>query len=66
MRGMDRKAMTPGEESLPHHLETFDAVAMYNNIPVTCLKRVLNGSLEILYTYEETKSGWKSLYVRYA
>ena len=24
MRGMDRKAMTPGEESLPHHLEVED------------------------------------------
>ena len=66
MRGMDRKAMTPGEESLPHHLETFDFVAMYNNIPVTCLKRVMNELLELVYTYEETKSGWKSLYVRYA
>ena len=37
MRGMDRKAMTPGEESLPHHLETFDFVAMCNNILVTYL-----------------------------
>ena len=66
MRGVDRKAMTPGEKSLPHHLETFDLVAMYNDIPVTCLKRVMNELLELLYTYEETKSGWKSLYVRYA
>ena len=64
MRGMDRKAMTPGEGSLPHHLETFDFVDMYNNIPVTCLKRVMNELLELVYTYEETKSGWKSLYVR--
>ena len=67
MRGMDRKAMTPGEESLPpQHLETFDFIAMYNNIPVTCLKRVMNELLELVYTYEKTKSGWKSLYVRYA
>ena len=59
--------MTPGEESLPHYLETFDFVAMYNNIPVTCLKRVMNELLELVYTYEDTKkSGWKSLYVRYA
>ena len=60
MRGMDRKANTLGEESLPHHLETFDYVAMYNNIPVTCLRRVMNELLELVYTYEETKSGWKS------
>ena len=67
MRGMDRKAMTPGEESFPHHMETFDFVAVYNKIPVTCLKRVImNELLELVYTYEETKSGWKSLYVRYA
>ena len=65
MRGMDRKAMTPGEESLPHHLETFDFVAN-NSILVTCLKRVMNELLELVYTYEETKPGWKSLYVRYA
>ena len=51
---MDRKAMTPGEESLPHHLETFDFVAMCNNIPVTCLKRVVNELLELVYTYDET------------
>ena len=63
---MDRKAMTPGEESLPHYLETFDFVAMYNSIPVTCLKRVMNELLELVYTYEETKSWWKSLCVRYA
>ncbi|CAN0253736.1 unnamed protein product, partial [Laminaria digitata] len=63
MRDMDRKALTPGEESLPHHLETFDFVAMYNN---PCLKRVMNELFELVYTYEETKSGWKSLYVRYA
>ena len=63
---MDRKAMTLGEESLPHHLETFEFVAMYNNIPVTRLKRVMNELLELVYTYEETKSEWKSLYVRYA
>ena len=39
---------------------------MYNNIPVTCLKRVMNELLELVYTYEETKSEWKSLCVRYA
>ena len=48
MRGMDRKAMTPGEESLPHHVETFDFVAMYSNIPVTCLKRVINELLKLV------------------
>ena len=66
MRGMDRKAMTPGEESLPYHLEAFDFVAMYSNIAVTCRKRVMNELLELVYKYEETKSGRKSLYVRYA
>ena len=65
MRDMDRKALTPGEESLPHHFETFDFVALYN-IPVSCLKRVMNELVELVYTCEETKSGWKSLYVRYA
>ena len=48
------KAMPPGEESLPHHLETFEFVAMYNTIPVTCLKRVMNELLELVYTYDET------------
>ena len=52
---MDRKAMTPGEESLPHYLETFDFVAMYNSIPVTCLKRVMNELLELVYTYSTKK-----------
>ena len=52
---MDRKAMTPGEESLPpQHLETFDFIAMYNNIPVTCLKRIMNELLEVV-VYTRTK-----------
>ena len=62
---MDRKAFVPGVDSLPHHLETFDFVAMYNNIFVACLKRSMTELLRLVYEYEERNFGWKSLYVRY-
>ena len=68
MHDMDKKAgrATPkGENRLPHLLETFDFVAMYNNIPVTCLKRVMNELLEMVFTYQQICYGWKSLYIRY-
>ena len=52
MRGMDRKATTPGEESLPHHLETFDFVAMYNQYPChllskTCYERIIGTGIHV-------------------
>ena len=55
MRGMDRKAMIPGEEPLPHHLETFDWVAMYFEVPQqypchvskTCYERIIGTSIHV-------------------
>ena len=55
MRDMDKKAasVTPFEDKLPHQLETFDFVAMYPNIPVSCLKSVMKELLEPVFTYEQ-------------
>ena len=68
MRDMDKKAasVTPiGENKLPHQLKTFDFVAMYPNIPVLCLKRVMKELLELLFTYEQVTYGYKSIYVKF-
>lgn len=46
---MDNKAKTLGVETLPHRFETFDFVAMYNNIHVACLKRVVKELLELWF-----------------
>ena len=52
VRGMDSKAMTPGEESLPHHLETIDFVAIdvqqYPcHLSKTCYERVIGTSIHV-------------------
>ena len=58
--------MTPiGENKSPHQLETFDFVAMYPNIPVPCLKRVMKEFLELVFTYEQVTYGNKSIYVKF-
>ena len=64
MRDMDKKAasVTPiGENKLPHQLETFDFVATYPNIPVSCLTRVMKELLELVFTYEQVTYGYKSI-----
>ena len=69
MRSMDRKAMTPGEESLPHHLENVGPCSCVQQYPCNLSKTCyccMNELLGLVYRCEETKSGWKSLYVRYA
>ena len=38
------------KNGLPHHLETFDFVAMYTNIPVKCLKRIMWASFWTWYS----------------
>lgn len=61
MRDVDKKAdlMTPpSEKIMPRHLETFDLVQMYPNIPVTCLKRVTKEVLELVSTYEQVTYGY--------
>ena len=68
MRDMDKKtaSVTPiGENKLPHQLETFDFVAMYPDIPVSCLKRVMKHLLELVSTYEQVTYGYISVYVKF-
>ena len=62
MRDMDKKSASVapiGENKLPHQLETFDFVAMYPNIPVSCMKRVMKELLELVFTYEQVIYGYK-------
>ena len=68
MRDMDKKAapVTPIDRNiLPHMSEAFDFVAMYPNISVLCLKRVMEGLLELVFTYEQVIYGYESIYVKF-
>ena len=68
MRDLDKKAasVTPiGENKVPHQLETFGFVAMYSNIPVSCLKRVMKELLELVFTYEQVTCGYISIHVKF-
>ena len=53
MRGTDRNAMAPGEESLPHRLETFDFVAMFEvqqypcHLSKTCNELIIGTSIHV-------------------
>ena len=43
------------KNGLPHHLETFDFIAMYAYIPVKCLQRIMGELLDLVFTYQEQK-----------
>ena len=59
MNDLDHEAAMV-KNGLPHHLKTFDLVAMYTNIPVKCLKRIMGELLDLVFKYQETKYGSKS------
>ena len=65
MKDLDHKAAMMAKNGLPHHLETFVFVAMYTNIPVKCLKRIVGELLDLVFTYQEAKDGSKSMYIKY-
>lgn len=48
----------------PHEFETFDFVAMYPSIPVTCLKQKMKELLGLVFEYQEKNFGFKSMYVK--
>ena len=64
MKDLDHKA-TMAKTGLPHYLETFHFVAMYANIPVKCLKRIMGELLDLVFTYQEAKDCSKSMYTKY-
>ena len=64
MKDLDHKAAM-AKNGLPHHQETFDFVAMYANIPVKRLKRIMGELLDFVFTYQEAKEGFKSMYIKY-
>lgn len=64
MRGMDKKAFLSNKR-LPHHLETFDCIAIYANILVKRLKRAMRELINLVYTYQEESVGSKSTYSKY-
>ena len=64
--GTKTASVTPiGGNKLPHQLKTFDFVAMYPNIPVSCLKIVMKELLELVFTYEQVTYAYKSIYVQF-
>ena len=65
MKDLDHKATIDGKTGLPHCLETFHFVAMYANIPVKCLKRIMGELLDLVFSYQEAKDGLKSMYTKY-
>ena len=64
MKDLDHKAAM-AKNGLPHHLETFDFVAMYTNIRVKCLKRIMGELLDLVFTYQEAKDASKSMYIKH-
>ena len=44
------------KNGLPHHLETFDFVAIHTNIPVKRLKRIMGELLDLVFTYQDAKT----------
>ena len=62
-KDLDHKAAM-AKTGLPHHLQTFDFVAMYTDFPVKCLKRIMDKLLDLVFTHQEAKDGCKLMYIK--
>lgn len=63
LRDLDKRAQGEQQAQQAHHIETFDFVAMYANIPVTSLLDNMEELLTLVFQHQ-AKEGFKSMYVR--